>query len=105
MNYFKPNTKLTEKEKSYCRCIAHVAGKQSLSCLRSKGWSNNGKRTRKCVNPYPICTKSVGRTGAVECFVNYNLANIPKNELLGLAAIRSKKKRTIKRKTKNKKIK
>jgi len=64
--YFEEGTPLDDKEKAYCRCLAHVAVQQA------KG---------KAANTYAICTKSVRRTGTVECSPYYAFSNWPDAEL------------------------
>lgn len=56
--YFREDSTLTEEQKKYCRCVMHVSDK-------------------KVDNPYAVCTKSVGRDTKVNCYPEYNFANIP----------------------------
>lgn len=70
--YFKSKTPLTEEQKSYCRCIAHVSAKDSA------------------YNPYAVCTKSVGRAGSFKCTPYYNYDEIPQEEVEGLARLKGK---------------
>ena len=86
-SYFKRGHTLTEPHEKYCRCVLHVADKQTSECLREKKWNQrvNGKQ---CYNPYSTCTASTKRTGSPECTKNLNLYNIPKNELKALLDIK-----------------
>lgn len=96
-SYFKRGHTLTEPHERYCRCVLHVADKQSSECLRGKKWKQqvNGKQ---CFNPYSICTKSTGRTGSPECTKNLNINNIPKSELKALLDIKKISLSELKRK-------
>ena len=79
-DYFIPETDLSVSNQKYCRCIAHVAGKQEPWCLGEKAWfaERNGK---KCYNPYPVCRSRVkGVTGRPACYANYNLSALPEAE-------------------------
>lgn len=101
-SYFKRSNKLSEPHRRYCRCVLHVADKQSTECLRDKKWGQvvNGKQ---CFNPFAICSKSTSRKGAVECFKNLDLTKIPKSELSALANL--KKLTTIQLRLKQKMLK
>ena len=69
--YFRYPEEMSTMHKKYCKCIVDVAGNQSDSCLRRKSWGGG------CYNPYAICTKSVGRRGALRCYSHYKPSNIP----------------------------
>ncbi len=83
---------LSESHKKYCRCIAHIAAKQSASCNASS--SSSTQRGKGCVNPYAVCTKVVGRSGpgSGECLQYYDLGAIPKDEVEALAVLKTKSK-------------
>mgnify|MGYP000117114110 FL=1 len=68
--YFKPSSvqSMEDQQKKYCRCLLHVASKEPLSCLRARKWGIG----KDCVNPYAICTKSVGRK-KLSCTPDFNL--------------------------------
>ena len=51
----------------------------------------NTKQSRKCYNPYAICSKSTKRVGLIKCFDNTNLKGLPKNELIALGKLKGKK--------------
>jgi hypothetical protein len=73
----------------YCRCIAHTAKQQPDWCLKEKAWYQ--KRDGKgCYNPYAVCTKSIKRTGNVECFSYYDLENLPEEEQMALMYLKNK---------------
>lgn len=78
-SYFKKGHKLSVGHQKYCRCVLHVAAKQSQTCLKRKSWRKkvNGKM---CYSPFAVCTKSTRRRGKVSCRENYNRKNIPMNE-------------------------
>ncbi len=81
-SYFKSGNNLTENNRKYCRCVYHVAAKQSHQCLSSQNWGG------KCYNPYSVCTASTKRRGKVNCFENTNLSRLPEKELQALAALK-----------------
>lgn len=68
---FKEGSDLTEKERKYCSCVLKVAAKQPGECYEPEKWQRKVGGV-KCYNPYPICTKSVGRKGRVNCGSNYD---------------------------------
>ena len=78
---------ISEREQKFCRCVLHVAGKQSEKCLREKRWGEtiDGK---VCYNPYPVCAKST-RTSSRVCGEHYEWQNIPDNELVSYARIKN----------------
>lgn len=87
INMIKKGSSLTDKEQRYCRCVLHVAEKQSEDCLRGKKWlTKNGK----CYNPYAVCSKSVG-TSVKGCGLWYDYENLTKSELLGYAYLEDMK--------------
>lgn len=91
-SYFIEDNPLTTKEKKYCRCLAHVSAQNDSKCYnKDEEWKKGKNSSKGCVNPYGICTKSVGRKGKrVECLKYYNLDNIPKAEVSGIAGIHGK---------------
>ena len=78
------NNNLTEQDKKYCRCVLHVSSDQGEDCILD-GFKGDG-----CYNPYAVCTKSTGRKGRVECFLNYDLNNIPPKEREALIHLKYK---------------
>ena len=78
----KPDSDLSEKQQKWCRCVLHVAAKQSPACLRSRAWRSKIKG-KTCYNPYSVCAKSVGTT-APYCATQYQLSELSKKELLSL---------------------
>lgn len=86
-SYFKRGNKLSEQHQKYCRCVLHVADKQSSECLKGKRWNSsiNGKQ---CYNPFAVCSKSTKRKGSVSCFDNTNLDAVPKSELKAWADLK-----------------
>jgi len=97
-SYFRPNSTINDDnnmEARYCRCIVHVAAKQPDWCLREKAWRQT-RESRSCYNPYAVCTNSVGRTGSVECFTEYQLDQLPPEEVAALIILKEKKLREYK---------
>jgi hypothetical protein len=86
-SYFKRGNKLSAEDRKYCRCVYHVAAKQSEACLRSRRWQTQVKG-RNCYNPYSVCTASTKRRGSVKCFENTNLKNMPRKELKALGVLK-----------------
>ena len=85
-NYFIKNSKLTEQQKKFCRCILHIAKANKSSCNRTKKWNNK----IKCYNPYSTCAKSVKTTtGGKPC--NYNFKNLSKKEIITYIKLNYKK--------------
>jgi hypothetical protein len=88
INYFKKDADLRENEKKWCRCVLHVAAKQSDQCLvnvnERAGQVFNGLT---CFNPYAVCGASVG-TSSRKCGINYEFRNIPDQELIAYAKIK-----------------
>jgi hypothetical protein len=88
INYFKIDADLRENEKKWCRCVLHVAAKQTDQCLEDvnehAGQVFNG---RTCYNPYAICSATVG-TSSRKCGINYEFRNIPDQELIAYAKIK-----------------
>ena len=85
--YFMPGTPLSKQQQSYCRCTMHQPSKQPKWCLedlrnqqrKTKIVKKNGKEvTEKCYDPFPICTKSVKRTGSFACFPHYDFTSTTK---------------------------
>ena len=76
--YFKNKNNLSLKKKKFCRCVLHVAKKNTEKCNRNKVWNN------KCYNPYKVCAKSVKTTtGGKSCFYDFTSQDIPDEEILG----------------------
>jgi len=91
-SYFRrrPNApRLSEKHEKYCRCVLHVAADQPEWCVSEGAWEQT-RDGETCYNPYAVCTASVGRSGALECFLNYDLDAIPKDEIAGLVELKGK---------------
>ena len=83
--YFKKKNNLTKKKKKFCRCVLHVAKKNTEECNRNKIWTN------KCYNPYTVCAKSVKTTtGGKPCFYDFNSLSIPDDEILAYYYLNSK---------------
>lgn len=93
-SYFTPSAErsMSETHKSYCRCVAHVAAQQSDACLVSFS-PGHKKSARKsgCYNPYPVCTRAVGRSGAGsgECLQHYDLNKISPKEVRAMALLKT----------------
>lgn len=68
---------------AYCRCVLHVAAKNSTTCNLKKAF----KVGTSCKNPYAICTASTKRKGAVSCGQSYNYRTLPRAELDAFAAL------------------
>lgn len=70
-SYFRPSSErsMSDKQKRYCRCVVRVAASKSA------------------VNPYAVCTKSVGRD-SLECLAHYNLSAMPVQEVQALARLK-----------------
>lgn len=73
----------------YCRCIAHTAKQQPDWCLKEKAWYQK-REGKGCYNPYAVCTKSIKRTGNVECFPYYDLENLPEEEQMAFMYLKNK---------------
>lgn len=88
-DYFKPNVPLSERQQAYCRCVAHVAAKNPMSCYRGKSpeWKK-GRDSENCVNPYSVCAASVGTTS--KCYNYYNFRKIPTQEKQALKRLHGK---------------
>jgi len=80
-NYFKKSSDLSEDKKKWCRCVLHVAAKQTDQCLenvnRTAGQVFHGN---VCYNPYKVCSATI-KTSCRQCGINYEFRNIPDNEL------------------------
>ena len=68
--YVKAGSTLTEKEQSYCSCVAQVATKQPGACNLEKAWFEE-RDDQVCYNPFAVCAKSVGTTTRA-CLSNYD---------------------------------
>lgn len=79
--YFKKWSELTKKQKSYCRCVLHVAAKNAASCNENRKWGEGA-----CYNPYAVCAKSTG-TSVRFCGMNYEWDKIPTSELHAFAEL------------------
>ena len=75
-DYFKNDTDISEKQRKYCRCVAHVKSKQSDECIES----SFDKSVDKCYNPYAVCTSRVGRDDT-HCDKYYDYDKLPLNEI------------------------
>lgn len=76
--YFQSLAALTDAEQRYCRCVLHVAAKNSRACnrgLREKAGSG------ACYNPYAVCSKRIP-VGRVYCGAQYEWSRIPTEELV-----------------------
>ena len=63
---------LNDKKQSWCRCVLHVAKKQTNECLKDRLF----KKQAKCYNPYAICSKSTKTsTGGKPCA--YDFLTVP----------------------------
>lgn len=80
---------LSLKEQKWCRCILHVAAKQSKECLKDVK-NNAGKilEGKKCYNPYAVCSKVIG-TSSRNCDMYYNFRHIPTHELIAYAYLKN----------------
>jgi hypothetical protein len=87
--YFLEGTPLDKKQKSYCRCLLHVASQQPEWCLKEQAWRQT-RNNRSCYNPYAVCTSSLGRRGNFECTKYYDLDNIPEEEVTSLTYMKNK---------------
>jgi len=74
--YFGEDASLTEQEKKYCRCIMHVAAKQSDWCLKQRAWGER-RGNKTCYQPWSVCTKSTKRRAVVECSKNFDFSRVP----------------------------
>jgi hypothetical protein len=80
-SYFIQGKKgLSDKEKSFCRCVIHVEAEQPDKCLKNP--QLRGKKG--CYNEYAVCAKSVG-TSSRQCSNYYNFDKLPDNELRAYA--------------------
>lgn len=88
-DYFKSNHSLKEQEQKYCRCVLHVAAKQTGECLKRAGKIKGGEKIngKTCSNPYAICAKTT-RTSSRSCGKSYDFNKIPDNELRAYAAMK-----------------
>ena len=84
-NYFKPDTKIDEDKKKWCRCVLKVAGKQRGACNVDKAWfeTRDGQR---CYNPYRVCAASVGTTYR-KCSEHYDFENFSDEDLITYAQL------------------
>ncbi len=94
VNYFKSDSTLNEKQKSWCRCVLHVASKQKGACNIEQAWFET-RDGHECYNPYAICSKSV-RTSVRTCGENYDYASISDDELIAYAQLHQQKDPKIK---------
>lgn len=91
VNYFRPEGQsLPDQHQRYCRCLLHVSAQQSFQCLQQQR-QRLGQTLSDCVNPYAVCTRSVGRTGKqYRCTRYYDLETIPPAELNSWLAFKGK---------------
>ncbi len=93
-NYFLPDVPISEKHKKYCRCVSHVATKNTDKCYTSGEWKLPRKRRGKkepdkpCVNPYPVCRSRIGSTGTRDCLKYMDLDKMPEDELKAQAKMK-----------------
>lgn len=88
LSYFKDNADLSEKEQKWCRCILHVAAKQTDKCLEDV--VKNAYKTfdgKQCYNVYAVCSGKIG-TSCRKCGGNYEYKNIPDAELVAYSKIK-----------------
>ncbi len=84
--HFNPSSQLTQKQKSYCKCVLDVASKQPGSCNLQRAWYQE-RDERTCYNPYAVCAKQIGTTYR-GCDVAFNLQNLSRDELLAMANLK-----------------
>lgn len=99
--YFLKDAKISESQKKYCRCVAHVASKNDEWCYIHNAWKKpTGNTGRKCYNPYAVCTKTTHRSGAGsrECLKYMDLGNMPLSEVKALANLKGVSVSELKRK-------
>lgn len=76
---------MTKKQKSYCRCILHVAAKNTRENNRKRNWN----RKRGNVNPYSVCSSRVKpESQPHHCFQYHDLNSLPDVELIALADLK-----------------
>ncbi len=85
-NYFLKNTKLNQREQTYCRCIYHVAAQQPDWCLTEQAYDKKKAELQKIAKKYRI-----DHTGLKQDILDRILAYQRKNKL----NILGKRKRTI----------
>lgn len=73
------SSKLPISEDSYCRCLVHVAEKQTEECLSG----GNGTAGKRCYSPYAVCKAST-HSSTRSCFFSYNLGIMSDSELIAL---------------------
>lgn len=87
--YFWRGAPIDERQRAYCRCLLHVAARNSPECYENRGAALGQGR---CYNPYAVCTASVGRQS--ECSAYYAFTpeavrgGIPDNEVEAYARLR-----------------
>lgn len=103
--YFLSGSKISDKHKKYCRCVAHVAATNTDECYESGEWKKpfrKGRRSRSrsrgCVNPYPVCRSRIGATGKRDCLKYMDLDSIPTKEIEALAKMKGVSVSELKRK-------
>jgi hypothetical protein len=89
-SYFTQEARLNlrEDEQRWCRCVLHVASKQTPHCLEDV--NRNARKVfegQPCHNPYPVCSVTVG-TSSRQCGRSYDFKNIPDNELKAYARMK-----------------
>ena len=67
---------MTDKHRTYCRCILKVASNNTLHCNKNRNWEDNWNN--KCVNPYAICSSKIERDNKEmrKCFNHYHYYSI-----------------------------
>ena len=83
--YLKKEAPLNEKERKYCRCVLHLAGNQTPTCLVEQAWRKE-REGRTCYNPYAVCASRIKTTSRL-CGQNYIFENIPDHELRAYALL------------------
>ena len=70
-----------------------MAAKQPGACNTEKAWFET-REGKVCVNPYAICSKSVG-TSVRTCGENYDFESLPDNYLIAYAELHQNSKDSI----------
>ncbi len=82
--YFKRISMLVDVEERYCRCVLHVAAKNTRKCNRDLGELGG---SRRCYNPYSVCRSRIP-AGVVYCGAHYEWESIPTDELIAFADLK-----------------
>ena len=104
-SYFLKDAKISESQRKYCRCVAHISAKNDEWCYTHGMWkrgrsSGRSLSKRKCYNPYAVCTKATHRRGpgSRECLKYMDLDNMPLSEVKALANLKGVSVNELKRK-------